>query len=559
MKMASVIRTTTPLTPVMDDAYVDVYFFFVPNRLVWDNWQEFLGENKETPWAQTQTFTVPQLTAQSGSTGVQRGTSLDYFGIPLGYGAGGTDSGQGITAMIGRMYGLIFNEFFRDQNYQFPVHINKSSTNDVIYDNLSADPSDYVRWGTLGMLLPVNRYHDYFSTILPDTQKGQQLGLSLGQIEPSWLPIYTRWNGTSANDALPISVPFRGSPVPLGGAPLTSPTEWNNLGMSFRQTLGAVFQNNNPNIQVPLNIGRTQNTLTPFLPGNSQSVADTQAGVAYVTNASNQAVHPSNLWAQFGGGSIDPVLINDLRIAFQVQRLLERDARGGTRYNEIIHSHFGVIAPDFRLQRPEFLGGKKINVNSQQVEQTAPTGPAGALGDTGAFSLTGQHDHIFDKSFVEHGYIIGLAAARTRRTYQQGIERMWFRKDKLDFYYPVLAHIGEQPVLQGEIFATGKQDDTDISLGAQEAWADYRYKPNRISGEFRSTAAQPLDMWHYGDIYATPPVISDEWLREDKSRVDRTLAVSSSLVDQLKADIYFDLTCTRPMPIYSVPGMIDHF
>ena len=249
--------------------------------------------------------------------------------------------------------------------------------------------------------------------------------------------------------------------------------------------------------------------------------------------------------------------INELRQAFQIQKLFEKDARGGTRYTEIIKSHFGVTSPDGRQQRPEYLGGKRIPINISQVLQTSSTDETSPQGNTAAFSLTGDTDSSFTKSFTEHGLIIGLCCVRTEHTYQQGIERMWNRKRRFDFYWPTLANIGEQAILNKEIYAQGTSKD-DEAFGYQEAWAEYRYKPSRVSGAFRSTYATPLDSWHYGDKYSSLPMLGDTFIRETQVNIDRTLAVQSSVEDQFIADFFFRNICTRPMPLYSVPGLIDH-
>jgi hypothetical protein len=274
--------------------------------------------------------------------------------------------------------------------------------------------------------------------------------------------------------------------------------------------------------------------------------------------AGSFAVAPSNLWAINSGNAV-VATINQLRMAFQIQKLYERDARGGTRYIEILKSHFGVTSPDARLQRPEYLGGNRVPININQVIQQSGTG-AGAdtpQGTVVGMSQTTDSNHDFMKSFTEHGYIIGVMVARYDHTYQQGIERHWSRKTRFDYYWPVFANIGEQAVLNKEIFAQGSTKDNEV-FGYQEAWSDYRYKPNRVTGEMRSAYDQSLDVWHLADDYASLPSLSDSWIREDKNTVDRVLAVKSTVSDQLFADIYVSNRATRPMPMYSVPGLIDH-
>lgn len=247
-----------------------------------------------------------------------------------------------------------------------------------------------------------------------------------------------------------------------------------------------------------------------------------------------------------------------MRLSFATQRILEKDARGGTRYTEVIKQHFGVTSPDARQQRPEYLGGKRIPINMQQVIQNSSSDTTSPLGYTGAMSITGDTDHSFTKSFTEHTIILGLITVRQDHTYQQGLERSWSRRRRLDFYWPSMAHLGEQPIYMKELYATGKSADNEV-FGYQERWAEYRYKPNRISGELRSTYSKPLDSWHYGDMYEDAPVLSTEFLQETDQYINRTIAVNSSLQNQFIADIYMKITAVRPMPVYSVPGLLDHF
>lgn len=264
---------------------------------------------------------------------------------------------------------------------------------------------------------------------------------------------------------------------------------------------------------------------------------------------------PANLWADLQQAT--GATINQLRQAFAIQRLFEKDARGGTRYTEVIRAHFGVISPDGRQQRPEYLGGVSIPINVDQVLQTSSTTETSPQGNTAAYSLTNFAENMFTKSFTEHGYVIGLCAIRTQHTYQQGLERMWNRKKRFDFYWPSLANIGEQAILNKEIYAQGTATD-DEAFGYQEAWAEYRYKPSRVSGAFRSNYAQPLDSWHYADYYKTQPHLSSEWIDETRENMNRTIAVSDELEDQFIADFYFACNMTRPMPVYSIPGLLDH-
>lgn len=503
---ACVIRMTTPVHPIMDTANVDIYYFFVPNRLVWEHWKEFNGENSSGHWEQTTEYEIPQITAPSG--GWQKGSIADYMGIPI------NTANLSVNHLPFRAYCLIWNEWFRDQNLQDPAYVNTDETT-IAGSNGSTYITDAQKGGKP---LPVNKYHDYFTSALPQPQKGPSVLLPIGD---------------SAN----VSVSVYGNGKTLG---LTNGSEiYGFKRASGDNTLVAVTQAANA-------------TTGTTISGSDGPDGNQVVGVA--TNAAQSGL--------VGTGTADlsnatSATINQLRQAFQIQRLYEKDARGGSRYIEIIKSHFGVTSPDGRQQRPEYLGGKRIPIHVDQVLQTSSTDTTSPQGNTAAFSATEDVSESFTKSFTEHGYIIGLACVRTEHTYQQGIEKLWNRKRRFDFYWPALANIGEQAILNKEIYAQGNTADDEV-FGYQEAWAEYRYKPSRISGAFRSTYAQSLDVWHYGDKYDSQPILGDTWIRETKNNVDRTLVVQSSLEDQFIADFYFRNICTRPLPMYSVPGLIDH-
>ena len=502
VRTSKVVRMQTLLTPMMDNVYLDTYYFFVPNRLVWNHWKEFNGENTESAWIPQTEYSVPQITSPSAGWSV--GTLADYFGLPTGVG------GLSVSALPFRAYALVMNEWFRDQNLQDPlvVPVDDATVAGVNSGNFVTD----VAKGGLPYIAA--KYHDYFTSCLPSPQKGPDVTLSVAS--QGDLPVYTK------NDRIPVSL----NPTALivsntKGSSFTSSGYLANVGG------GAVFDS---------------------LP----------TGASYPELNANSMVYPANLWAQ-GSGNAIVATINQLRMAFQIQKLYERDARGGTRYIEVLKSHFGVTSPDARLQRPEYLGGNRVPINVNQVIQQSGTG-AGAdtpQGTVVGMSQTTDSNHDFMKSFTEHGYIIGVMVARYDHTYQQGIERHWSRKTRFDFYWPVFANIGEQAVLNKEIFAQGTTKDNEV-FGYQEAWSDYRYKPNRVTGEMRSAYEQSLDVWHLADDYASLPSLSDSWIREDKNTVDRVLAVKSTVSDQLFADIYVSNRATRPMPMYSVPGLIDH-
>lgn len=506
VRTSKVVRMQTLLTPMMDNVYLDSYFFFVPNRLVWAHWKEFNGENTESAWIPTTEYSVPQITSPSAGWSV--GTLADYFGLPTGVG------GLSVSALPFRAYALVMNEWFRDQNLQDPLVVPVDDAT-VVGVNTGNFVTDCAKGG-----LPyiAAKYHDYFTSCLPSPQKGPDVTLSVAS------------QGDFPVVAKSSNVPFSSWPV-------------NSSGQPVRLNVADVGSNGWSSLSEDNGLYSSAGTLAL-----DSSGSHSLSGIAYL----------NNLWAVNSGNAI-VATINQLRMAFQIQKLYERDARGGTRYIEVLKSHFGVTSPDARLQRPEYLGGNRVPINVNQVIQQSGTG-AGAdtpQGTVVGMSQTTDSNHDFMKSFTEHGYIIGVMVARYDHTYQQGIERHWSRKTRFDYYWPVFANIGEQAVLNKEIFAQGTAKDDEV-FGYQEAWSDYRYKPNRVTGEMRSAYDQSLDVWHLADDYASLPSLSDSWIREDKNTVDRVLAVKSSVSDQLFADIYVSNRATRPMPMYSIPGLIDH-
>lgn len=487
------VRLQTLLAPVMDDLYLDVYWFFVPNRLVWEHWKNFMGENIVSAWYPSTQYEIPQIQFEGSPGSKANGSVFDYMGIPptiLG-------SGGSVNALPWRAYQLIWNEWFRDENLQDPLLINLSDTAEsVTNENLS----NY-------MPLMANKYHDYFTSCLPAPQKGPDVGFDIlgSNIPVASLDSYHTNSTTSLLSRRSETIPDSG-------------------------TYAMVTHN-----------GR-------------EYVSAQMSDISATGYKNTSGFMPSNLWAIPQDTSIT---VNALRLAFATQRLYERDARGGTRYIEILKSHFGVTSPDSRLQRPELLSYNHIPVNVTQIVQNSETNET-PQGHVTALSVTANSDGSFVKSFVEHGYIIGLCCARYNHTYQQGLNRMWSRKSRFDFYWPVFAHLGEQPVLEKEIYTNGTSAPSDAVFGYQEAWADYRYKPNRTSAEMRSTHLTPLDMWHFGDNYNDMPRLSDDWIKETPVNVDRTLAVSSEVANQIFCDIYVKNIATRPMPMYSIPGLLDH-
>ena len=474
-------RLATPLFPIMDNMYLETFFFFVPYRLVWDNWEKFHGAQDDP--GDSIDFTVPVF---SNTTAVTLASLEDYMGLPVGP----TNVKNESSVLPFRAYNLIYNEWFRDQNLQ---------------DSLVVDTDDGPDSQSNYSLVKRGKRHDYFTSCLPWPQKGDAVDLPLGTIA-TVSPLSTEHTTT-------------------GGSTL-----------KMRDVSGAL-------------------PATDFV-----AVSNTDGDVfaaAGTPGASSGDLYPTNLYADLTNATA--ATINDLRLAFQTQRLLERDARSGTRYNEMILAHFGVTVPDFRVQRPEFLGGGTSTINITPVAQTTYQGTPtdedakGALAGFG--TVSGRHG--FTKSFVEHGILIGLANVRGDITYSQGLERYWSKSTRYDFYYPVLAQIGEQTVLNKEIWFNDDAND-DLVFGYQERYAEYRYKPSRLSSLMRPDAAGTLAAWHLSEDFASLPTLGDTFIQSNTGTpLDRAIAVSSE--PQFIADFFFDMKCARPMPLYGVPGNLDHF
>ena len=471
VNMSTFARLATPIVPFMDNLFCDSFFFAVPIRLIWDNWQKFNGE--QTDPGDSTDFLVPQMVS-TAVTGYPVGTLSDYFGIP-------TDiPGLSHSSLWHRAYNLIYNEWFRDQNLQDSVVVDRDDGPDTV--------TDYV-------LLRRGKRHDYFTSCLPWPQKGTAVTIPLG---------------TSA----PI---------------VTNETVIGAKAISGGGVGSLSFDSGTNNVQVT---GRTGTWNTGNI-GFSDPMNSAYVDLSDATAAT----------------------INALREAFQVQKLYERDARGGTRYTEIIKSHFGVTSPDARLQRPEYLGGgsQPVNINAiAQTSSTDATTPQGNLAANGVMTSSGQG---FVKSFTEHCVIIGLVSVRADLNYQQGLNRMFSRRTRWDYYWPALSHIGEQAVLNKEIWADASAND-DLVFGYQERYAEYRYKPSVITGQFRSTYSSTLDIWHLAQDFATLPALNATFI-VDNPPVDRVIATPAE--PHFLFDAYFNMVCTRPMPTYSVPGLIDHF
>lgn len=521
---SKLIRLQTLVTPVMDNIYLDTYYFFVPCRLVWEHWREMMGENTSAPWFPEIEYSVPQVTSPlpsgggSSVPGWAEGTIADYMGIPPYIG------NLSVSALPFRAYALIWNEWFRDENLQIPQSV-------PVGDDVTAgsnDSSGLFQAVRGGYPLKAGKFRDYFTSCLPSPQKGPDVLLPLGQVAPV-VSGSTLSNGYGYVDPEFYNKQFK------------------NPSSSALMASSMAFYGLAPGETELTELGEGRNGSLVAFNGRLGDRVDSGT-------QSNLSLFPANLWADLQNATA--ATINQLRLAFQIQRIYEKDARGGTRYIEILSNHFGVTSPDSRLQRPEYLGGNRMLINVNQVVQNSESATT-PQGTTTAYSLTVDTHSDFTQSFVEHGFLIGLCVARYDHTYQCGIERFFSRKSRFDYYWPSLANIGEQPVYNREIFADGTSVDDGV-FGYQEAWADYRYKPNRVCAEMRSISKRSLDAWNLADDYAELPRLSPEWIVEDKTNVDRALAVTSSVANQFFGDFYIKNLCTRPMPVFSIPGLIDH-
>lgn len=491
---SAIIRMTTPKYPVMDDAFIDFYYFYCPNRILWDNFKKFMGEIESTPWQQTKTYSVPKIKIEPEASKAYpaQESILDYMGIPTKI-----EKPFKINALPVRAYVKIWNEYFRDQNVDNAAYVTTDDA-EVKYNEQSSMEGILAQARTGGRCLPVNKFHDYFTSCLPYPQRGPAVTLPMEGNAPVF-GYSTIQDTAKTTDKIILNQPW----------PANGTTDFINTGKAGKLTGKGTIEGNNY-------------TAEAFLKADLSSVAATT--------------------------------INELRNAIAVQQYYEAMARGGSRYREQLQALWNVTISDKTVQIPEYLGGGRYHVNMNQIVQTSGQQSANdtPIGETGAMSVTPINESSFTKSFEEHGFVIGVMCVRHNRSYQQGLERFWSREDRLDYYVPQFANLGEQPVKKKEIMLTGTATDEE-TFGYQEAWADYRMKPNRVSGLMRSNAEGTLDFWHYADNYSKVPTLSQEWMAEGKDEIARTLIVENE--PQFFGAIHVANKTTRCMPLYSVPGL----
>ena len=512
-------RLATPIKPIMDNIYLDWFFFFVPNRLVWEHWQNFCFEEEDP--GDTTDYVIPSVSATGNSKNAYLGSLWDYFGLPVNTSGNLSD----ISALPFRGVYLIWNEWFRDENLQKSVKIQKGDTNEVLNSARSSEQPSWVFTSGTSIVPgfacpPRGKRHDYFTSSLPWTQKGP--GVSVGL---------------------------------AGTAPLVDPSPVTGYFVAQANTdLGAAQLGENGGVY---NVYTGSGTLEYQSGGHNVAIAGHAAkGLTRtaVTAKPGSSWLSKNAYADLDSSSI--FTINSLRTAFQMQKFYERLARGGSRYTEVLRSFFGVVSPDARLQRPEFLGSFTKMVNVNPIAQTSATDDTSPQGNLSAYGVTAAKFHGFTKSFVEHGYIFGFVCARADLTYQQGINKMWLRSTVYDFYWPTFAHLGEQAIELREIYAQGTEADTTV-FGYQERYAEYRYKPSQITGKFRSSTVDgSLDKWHLSQFFKNAPTLNEEFIVENPP-IDRIIAVPSE--PEFLLDIGFRYTTVRPMPMFGTPGLVDHF
>lgn len=511
VRLNGLIRMSTPIYPIMDNSYMDTYFFFVPCRLLWEHWENMFGENDTNYWADKLEYSTP--TTEIMGEGIKSGTIGDYFGLP-------TNVPLKVNALPARAYAMIYNEWFRDENLEAPIMVGyKKDDNAGICADPNVDGAKYANKpevtatlseGALYATKPAKagKFHDYFTSCLPSPLKSDPVEISL-----------------------------------TGNAPIRLGDPSGNY-QNFTGPVEMIVGANGKNTAGSLTYGNTYG-----VPGEKKTMQFT--GVERTSGEIG-----AGGWMYADLGNVSAISIADLRMSIALQHIFEADARNGTRYREFLSGTWGVTSPDSRMQIPEYIGGQRIAINVNQVVQTSQTDPTTgqALGNTAAYSLTTCSKQIVDYAATEYGYIIGLAVVRVEHSYQQGLATKWTRGGRFTYYDPRLAALGEQPIYNREIYAQGTSADNQI-FGYQECWADYRYKPSYVTGEMRSNYETSLDAWHYADDYNSLPHLSAEWIQEGTQNIDRTIAVTSAKSHQFLCDFYFNEEWYREMPIYSIPGI----
>lgn len=513
---SKVLRMPPLATAPMDNLMLDTYYFFIPNRILWEHWRDFLGENRQSAWIPQTEYEIPQIKSPTG-TGWTKGTIADYFGIPVGV------PNLSVNALPFRAYAMIIDEWFRSENLQDPLNIPK--TDALVQGTNGTDYVTDVAKG--GKPFIANKFFDLFTSCLPDPQKGPDVTIGMTGQEP--IPVYP-----TAKNAWTSSKP----PTDLRGM------EYSALNNTAANQL-VVGHDYSLYIDTSISTGR----------------GDLKADTTQQSVTSGVEIAPNNLFASVNDVSV--VTINQLRQAFQIQRFYEKNARGGSRYRELLKAHFGVNLEDARAMIPEYLGGNRIPITISQTVAQTPSQYA-PLGSVGGMSVTNDAHYDFQKSFTEHGLLMGLCVARYKHTYSQGLQKYWSKKDKFDFFWPTLANLGETAVKNKEIYCSNNVKNDEV-FGYQEAWYEYRYLPDMCTGIMRPSevSSQSLAVWHFGDFYDDYPTLSSQWLQEDAKNVDRCLAVPAIdnpeiVANQLFADILVSSTTTRVVPTYSIPGLIDH-
>lgn len=512
-------RLATPIKPIMDNIYLDWFFFFVPNRLVWEHWQNFCFE-QEDPDDRTD-YVIPTTMANDNNNNTYVGSLWDYFGLPINT----PNTITGISALPFRAVYLIWNEWFRDENLQKSVKIQKGDTNEILDSSRVSDQPPWLFQSGTDIFPgypcpPRGKRHDYFTSALPWTQKGP--GVSIGLAGTATLV----------------------DPSPVSGYFVQQSN--NSLGAAQLQESGGVHEVYSGDGSISYQSGGYSTAIVGHAAsGSRMTTANAIAGSSWLSKSAYADLDSSSIFT-----------INSLRTAFQMQKFYERLARGGSRYTEVLRSFFGVVSPDARLQRPEFLGSFTKMVNVNPIAQTSSTDSTSPQGNLSAYGVTASRFHGFTKSFVEHGYIIGFVCARADLTYQQGINKMWLRSTVYDFYWPTFAHLGEQAIELREIYAQGTEADTTV-FGYQERYAEYRYKPSQITGKFRSSVTGGnLDVWHLSQFFSNAPTLNEEFITENPP-IKRIIAVQDE--PEFLLDVGFRYTTVRPMPMFGTPGLVDHF